>query len=104
MPPSRRLSLIIEHQAKLRACERCVGMQRPAVTCGPVLSPILLVGQAPGDKEPALGRPFAWTAGKQLFKWFARLGLAEAEFRERIYMAAVCRCFPGKNPKGGDRV
>src|SRR5262249_33639033 len=22
----------------------------------------------------------------------------------RIYMAAVCRCFPGKKPKGGDRV
>jgi uracil-DNA glycosylase len=79
-------------------------MHRPAVTCGPVLSPILLVGQAPGDKEPALGRPFAWTAGKQLFKWFAQLGLAEADFRERVYMAAVCRCFPGKNPKGGDRV
>jgi uracil-DNA glycosylase len=69
-----------------------------------VLSPVLLVGQAPGDKEPLLGRPFAWTAGKQLFKWFAPLGLPEAEFRARVYMAAVCRCFPGKNPKGGDRV
>jgi uracil-DNA glycosylase len=104
MPSSRPLPLIVAHQAKLRACERCAGMHRPAVTCGPLLSPILLVGQAPGDKEPALGRPFAWTAGKQLFKWFAGVGLAEAEFRERIYMAAVCRCFPGKNPKGGDRV
>jgi uracil-DNA glycosylase len=79
-------------------------MHRPAVVCGPIVSPILLVGQAPGDKEPALGRPFAWTAGKQLFKWFAPLGLGESEFRERIYMAAVCRCFPGKHPKGGDRV
>ena len=25
-------------------------------------------------------------------------------FRARVYIAAVCRCFPGKNPKGGDRV
>ena len=32
------------------------------------------------------------------------LGLGEAEFRKFVYMAAVCRCFPGKNPKGGDRV
>jgi uracil-DNA glycosylase len=63
-----------------------------------------LVGQAPGDKEPALARPFAWTAGKQLFKWFAPLGLDEAKFRKSVYMAAVCRCFPGKNPSGGDRV
>lgn len=79
-------------------------MTQPAVVGTPVLSRILLVGQAPGDKEPALGRPFAWTAGKQLFKWFEPLGLDEAGFRAAIYMAAVCRCFPGKNPSGGDRV
>jgi uracil-DNA glycosylase len=79
-------------------------MQKPVVVGPPVLSRLLLVGQAPGDKEPALGRPFAWTAGKQLFKWFATLGVAEAEFRARVYMAATCRCFPGKNPRGGDRV
>ena len=28
----------------------------------------------------------------------------EPEFRSRIYMAAACRCFPGKKPEGGDRV
>ena len=72
--------------------------------CTAVVSPILLVGQAPGDREPLLGRPFAWTAGKQLFRWLATIGADEAGFRERVYMAAVCRCFPGKNPGGGDRV
>ncbi|MBI3915582.1 MAG: uracil-DNA glycosylase [Betaproteobacteria bacterium] len=36
--------------------------------------------------------------------WFRDLGLDEAAFRSRVYMAAVCRCFPGKNPGGGDRV
>jgi uracil-DNA glycosylase len=79
-------------------------MHHPVVVGPPVVSRILLVGQAPGDKEPALGRPFAWTAGKQLFKWFATLGVDEQTFRQRVYMAATCRCFPGKNPKGGDRV
>lgn len=79
-------------------------MHKPVVVGPAMLSKILLVGQAPGDKEPAIGRPFAWTAGKQLFKWFATLGVQEADFRERVYMAATCRCFPGKNPKGGDRV
>jgi uracil-DNA glycosylase len=65
----------------------------------------MLVGQAPGDKEPVLGRPFAWTAGKTLFRWFEETcGLSEAQFRASIYMAAVCRCFPGKKPGGGDRV
>lgn len=76
----------------------------PPVLGACMLSDILLVGQAPGDKEPKLGRPFAWTAGKNLFKWFATLGVDEATFRAHVYIAAACRCFPGKNPKGGDRV
>jgi uracil-DNA glycosylase len=76
----------------------------PVVVCEPVQTKILLIGQAPGDKEPVLGRPFAWTAGKTLFKWFESIGLGEDAFRQQVYMTAVCRCFPGKNPKGGDRV
>lgn len=79
-------------------------MGKPVVMGRPVVSPVLLVGQAPGDKEPVMGRPFAWTAGKNLFKWFGSIGVDEEKFRSRVYMAAVCRCFPGKNPKGGDRV
>lgn len=100
----RKLTLIEEHQAALRRCGRCPDMHKPVVVGPPLLSKILLVGQAPGDKEPALGRPFAWTAGKQLFKWFASLNVTEPQFRASVYMAATCRCFPGKNPKGGDRV
>ena len=88
----------------VRACTRCPDMIGPPVLGTPTLSDILLVGQAPGDKEPKLGRPFAWTAGKNLFKWFATLGVDEPTFRAHVYMAAVCRCFPGKNPTGGDRV
>jgi uracil-DNA glycosylase len=80
-------------------------MVPPPVAGNPVMTGVMLVGQAPGDKEPKLGRPFAWTAGKTLFGWFhAVLGWSEEQARERIYFAAVCRCFPGKNPRGGDRV
>ena len=95
---------LTQHKAQIKACTQCPDMTGPPVTCGAGPSKILLIGQAPGDKEPKLGRPFAWTAGKTLFKWFNQIGLAEAEMREQAYMAAVCRCFPGKNPKGGDRV
>lgn len=79
-------------------------MHGPVVMGKPVRSKVLLVGQAPGTKEIEVRRPFAWTAGKTLFGWFESIGLDEASFRERVYMAAVCRCFPGKSPKGGDRV
>ena len=93
------------HLTALAACTLCPRMHRPAVVGRPVHSRVLLVGQAPGDKEPKLGRPFAWTAGKTLFKWFhSFLGWTEDEVRDRIYFAAVCRCFPGKKATGGDRV
>ncbi len=99
------LAAVEKHLAAVRACERCPRMHRPAVVGRPAISRVILVGQAPGDKEPKLGRPFAWTAGKTLFKWFhGALGWSEDEVRDRIYFAAVCRCFPGKRPEGGDRV
>jgi uracil-DNA glycosylase len=93
-----------DHRVALASCTKCPEMIRPVVSGSPVFSPILLIGQAPGDKEGGFGKPFAWTAGKTMFKWFERIGLDEETFRQRVYMAAVCRCFPGKNPKGGDRV
>jgi len=93
------------HVKKLRQCRLCPQMYPPVVSGGAVVSKVLLVGQAPGDKEPKFGRPFAWTAGKTLFRWFNEAsGISEEKFRAFIYMAAVCRCFPGKNPTGGDRV
>ena len=66
---------------------------------------VMLVGQAPGPRELVDKRPFAFTAGQRMFRWFAEsLGVAEADFRKRVYIGAVIRCFPGKDPKGGDRV
>lgn len=93
------------HVSALLKCRRCPGMASHPVSGGPVMSKVMLIGQAPGDKEPKLGRPFAWTAGKTLFRWFQEAaGIDEATFRKTIYMAAVCRCFPGKKAAGGDRV
>ena len=76
----------------------------PVISGNAVISPVMLIGQAPGTHEGAHGKPFAWTAGKTMFNWFDSIGIDEHAFREHVYMAAVCRCFPGKNPKGGDRV
>lgn len=92
------------HVTHLRGCTACPNMIGPSVVGTPVMSPVLLIGQAPGTKEGPAGKPFAWTAGKTLFQWFSSIGLAEDDFRARVYMAAVARCFPGKAPAGGDRV
>jgi uracil-DNA glycosylase len=79
-------------------------MTGPPVTGHPVISRVMLIGQAPGPREIETHTPFAWTAGKTLFGWFRQIGMEEQAFRRLVHMAAVCRCFPGKNPKGGDRV
>jgi uracil-DNA glycosylase len=102
---SSRQFRLRQHVQTLYLCRKCTRMQSHPVSGGPILSRVMLVGQAPGVKEPVLGRPFAWTAGRAMFKWFQdELGVTEAEFRQTVYMAAVCRCFPGKNAQGGDRV
>lgn len=93
-----------EHLQNLKGCALCPNMIGPVVTHTAVVSKIFLIGQAPGPREGLYGYPFAWTAGKTLFRWFETIGVSESEFRSKCYMAAVCRCFPGKAKQGGDRV
>jgi uracil-DNA glycosylase len=100
---SPRLALVSLH-SELAACSACPKMIGPVVHGPPVLGRVMLVGQAPGPREGSFGRPFAWTAGRTMFRWFEEaLGIDEERFRARVYMAAVARCFPGKAPGGGDR-
>lgn len=99
-----------EPVSALRAVHREIAAFRPRGFGPPVHGPavesrIFLLGQAPGPHEARLGRPFAWTAGKTLFRWLERAtGASEVVVRERVYIAAVVRCFPGKTAGGGDRV
>ena len=100
-----RQELLERHVAELLQCRRCPRMQSTPVSGGAIMSEVMVIGQAPGPREPVLQRPFAHTAGKTLFRWFEEfLGINEADVRSTIYFAAVCRCFPGKNSSGGDRV
>lgn len=96
--------------ARLREVHREIAAFRPRgfgppVHGAAVPSRIFLLGQAPGPHEARFGRPFAWTAGKTLFRWLERAtGAGEDAVRELIYISAVVRCFPGKTAGGGDRV
>ena len=105
MAASRKQPRLAGHVARLVQCRRCPRMIPPPVSGGPIVSDVILIGQAPGIREPVLNKPFAWTAGKTLFRWFEEFcGMNEGAVRSTIYFAAVCRCFPGKAPGGGDRV
>lgn len=105
MAASRKQVQLDRHVVKLVQCRRCPHMLPSPVSGGAIFSDVMLIGQAPGVREPVLKRPFAHTAGKTLFRWFEDFcGLKESVVRSTIYFAAVCRCFPGKTPAGGDRV
>ncbi len=100
-----RRKLLNRHVRQLLQCRRCSRMKSTPVSGGAILSDVMIIGQAPGPREPVLQRPFAHTAGQTLFRWLEECcGVNEALVRSRIYFAAVCRCFPGKNSGGTDRV
>jgi uracil-DNA glycosylase len=94
------------HLERLYACRACPNVAGLPVTGAVRGARVMLVGQAPGPHEAEHAKPFAYTAGKRMFGWFAdALGVSEEEFRERVYISAVIRCFPGRDAKaGGDRV
>jgi uracil-DNA glycosylase len=94
------------HLDALFACRACPNVLGQPITGFVENARVMLVGQAPGPREMDLRRPFAYTAGKRLFSWFSEhCAIEEEEFRARVHIGAMIRCFPGRDPKaGGDRV
>ncbi|MEM7428661.1 MAG: uracil-DNA glycosylase family protein [Pseudomonadota bacterium] len=93
----------------IRACRVCVEAPRgvplpheprPVLQVSPTAR-ILLVGQAPGTRVHASGRPFTDPSGDRLRAW---MGVTEEEFYDeaRIAIVPMGFCFPGLDAKGGD--
>ncbi|GGG99619.1 uracil-DNA glycosylase [Glycocaulis albus] len=90
--------------AEIRACRVCQGdLPHP---CRPVLqgsasARIRIIGQAPGTRVQASGRPFTDPSGERLRHW---MGVSEAEFYDpRLFaITPMGFCFPGLDAKGGD--
>ncbi len=102
------MSLPLLH-TEMRACRRCLdaghAITPGAVFTGAAAAQVMLIGQAPGVTEVTAKRPFNAGSGRRLFQWLAAAGWDEAEFREKQYMTAVTKCYPGKGQNGkGDRV
>lgn len=92
-------------QAACRACHVCVDAgvipEANPTFSGEWGAPFFLVGQAPGPAERESRKPFSGRAGKELDRWMLRAGFASAEeFRRLTYIAALMRCFPGRNRAG----
>ena len=62
---------------------------------GPLDADIILVGEAPGKTEDAIGEPFCGPAGEELDRALAFAGISRSD----VLITNVCRCFPNGTPK-----
>ena len=91
--------------AEARACTVCQPfLDHPVrpVLAGRSTAVIRIIGQAPGTRVQASGKPFTDPSGDRLRDW---LGMSEAEFYDegRVAITPMGFCFPGLDAKGGDK-
>ena len=92
-------------KAEIRACRVCQPhLDHPVrpVIWGEASARIRIVGQAPGTRVQASGKPFTDPSGDRLRDW---MGVSEAEFYDEAAIAITPMgfCFPGLDAKGGDK-
>ncbi len=78
------------------SCDKCPLHQTKTNTVfgvGNTASPLLFVGEAPGEQEDLSGEPFVGKAGKLFDLYLEAVGIP----REEIYIANILKCRPPKN-------
>jgi uracil-DNA glycosylase len=81
---------------EIRGCTRCALSKGRTTTVpgeGNVLSDVLLVGEGPGAREDATGRPFVGAAGQLLGELLRSIGWE----REDVFITNVVKCRPPGN-------
>ncbi|MDY6986324.1 MAG: trehalose-phosphatase [Candidatus Thermoplasmatota archaeon] len=76
-------------------CNGCPLASKAVYGYGNERAPVMLIGEAPGERESELGMPFVGKAGKELDGLLERAGLK----RESIYITNVVKCRPPGNRK-----
>lgn len=107
---THRVHLLAELHGEMGICERCVVAGHLAqantvgATRGRIGDAVMVVGQAPGHLSVERGMPFAGPGGAILDHWLQQAGFAAGALHREVYLSALTRCDPGKNPRGtGDR-
>jgi uracil-DNA glycosylase family 4 len=81
---------------EVSGCTRCAlhaGRTRTVPGEGNPISDVLLVGEGPGAREDATGRPFVGPAGQLLDELLRAIGWT----REQVFIANVVKCRPPAN-------
>ena len=89
------LGMLEDQVNKCTKCVLCETRNKVVFSDGNPLSPIMIVGEAPGADEDACGKPFVGRAGKLLDKWLQESGIA----RENVFICNIIKCRPPGNRK-----
>lgn len=74
-------------------CRLCEGRTHTVPGEGPDDARLVVIGEGPGEREDATGRPFVGRAGELLTKILAAIDLP----RERVFICNVLKCRPPQN-------
>ena len=76
-----------------RKCGLCATRTQVVFGVGPLSTPLLFVGEAPGADEDVRGEPFVGRAGQLLTSTLKKLGVE----RHRVHIANILKCRPPDN-------
>lgn len=82
--------------AEILQCDACrlrLTRKNAVLYRGPVPTPLMIVGEAPGLQEDRFGRPFVGPSGQVLGRLLVRAGIVESN----IYLCNVIKCRPPAN-------
>ena len=76
-----------------RKCPLCQTRHNVVYGVGPTDSPIMFIGEGPGQQEDLQGEPFVGAAGQFLDRMLSIIGLG----RHNCYIANIVKCRPPQN-------
>jgi len=74
-------------------CPLHIGRKQAVFADGNPSSPLMFIGEAPGEEEDIKGLPFVGRAGQLLTKMIIKMGLK----REDVYITNIVKCRPPNN-------
>ena len=89
----QQFAALRENCLQCTACPLCETRTNVVFGVGNPDSPILIIGEGPGEQEDLQGEPFVGAAGKLLDDMLKLIGLD----RTKLYIANIVKCRPPRN-------
>ncbi len=87
------IEIVVQRVRNCKACPLHETRINPVPGEGSLDTPIIFVGEGPGEEEDRTGRPFVGKAGQMLNKLLKEVGLS----RDKVYITNVVKCRPPGN-------